>query len=291
MKKSVLIVILSLVAGFAVGAWSASSSGYGNPDAGTGSPATGFDSAATAEDRLAALERVIGEERDARLVLEEQLQELFAELERIDSPQLRMLLQQFAVAGQALAEPETRRGGRTRFDRSRQPRDLAEMRTRQLVDGGFSEARANEIRQLEDQARMDVLMAEYQAQRDGTSMSPWEQAFGYQTQLREELGDEEYERYLQAQGNATAITVRDVIDASPANRAGLLPGDEIVSYDGNRVFGMYELRSMTFSGNPGEDVVVEVVRDGQRMQLVLPRGPLGITGSGANMAYRGAFGG
>ena len=135
------------------------------------------------------------------------------------------------------------------------------------------------------------LMAEYEAQRVGTSISPWEQAFGYQSKLREQLGDAEFERYLQAQGSATAVTVREVIDASPANRAGLRPGDEIVGYDGNRVFGMYELRSMAFSGNPGEDVVVEIVRDGQRMQLVLPRGPLGITGSGANMAFRGSFGG
>jgi hypothetical protein len=54
---------------------------------------------------------------------------------------------------------------------------------------------------------------------------------------------------------------------------------------------MYELRSMSFSGNRGEDVVVEVIRDGQRMQLVLPRGPMGITGSGASMGFRGSFGG
>lgn len=168
---------------------------------------------------------------------------------------------------------------------------MAELRTRQLVNSGFTEARANEIRQLEDQARMDLLTAEYEAQRDGTSISPWDQAFGYQSKLREQLGDAEFERYLQAQGSATAITVREVIDASPANRAGLRPGDEIVGYDGNRVFGMHELRSMAFSGNPGEDVVVEIVRDGQPMQLVLPRGPLGITGSGANMAFRGSFGG
>ena len=134
-------------------------------------------------------------------------------------------------------------------------------------------------------------MAEYEAQQEGATTSPWDQAYGYQSGLREKLGDSEYERYLQAQGSATAITVRNVIDSSPANRAGLLPGDEIVSYDGNRVFGMYELRSMSFSGSPGEDVVVEVMRDGQSMQIILPRGPLGITGSGANMAFRGSFGG
>jgi TolA-binding protein len=289
MKKPVLIVILSLVAGFAVGAWSASTPGSGDADVRHGSRGGGLEPGSTAEERLAALERIIAEERDARLVLEEQLQNLFADLERIDSPALRMLLQQSAVAQQEGTERVSRRS--RRVDGPRQARDLARLRTQQLVNGGFTEARANEIRRLEDQARMDVLMAEYEAQRDGSSTSPWDQAFGYQARLRDELGDAEYERYLTAQGNATAITVREVIDASPANRAGLRPGDEIVGYDGNRVFGMYELRSRAFSGNPGEDVVVEIVRDGQRMQLVLPRGPLGITGSGANMALRGSFGG
>jgi TolA-binding protein len=289
MKKTIVIVILSLVAGFAVGAWSMSNPGSADPDSNRGAATDALGSGTTAEDRLAALERIISEEREARLVLEDQLQKLFAELERIDSPQLRMLLQQSAVAGQAITEGTT--GPRRRSDRSGRDRDLAAMRTQRLVNGGFSEARASEIRRLEDEARMDVLRSEYEAQRDGDSLSPWDQAFGYQSKLREKLGDAEFERYLQAQGSVTAITVRDVIDSSPANRAGLRPGDEIVEYDGNRVFGMYELRSMSFSGNPGEDVVVEVVRDGQRMQLVLPRGPLGITGSGANMAFRGSFGG
>jgi hypothetical protein len=41
---------------------------------------------------------------------------------------------------------------------------------------------------------------------------------------------------------------------------------------------MFELKTKAFAGNPGEDVVVDIERDGQRMQLVLPRGPIGLTG-------------
>jgi uncharacterized coiled-coil protein SlyX len=290
MKKTAIIVILSLVAGFALGAWSSASSRTDARESGQGTSTTGFDPGAAPDDRLAALERAIAEERDARRVLEDQLQELFTELERIDSPQLRMLLQQFAVAEQRQAEPVSQ-GSIRRSQRRSTSRNFAEMRRQQLIDGGFSEARASEIRRLEDEARMDMLMAEYEARQAGEATNPWEQAYSYQSTLRDKLGDAEFEKYLQAQGNATVVTVREVIDSSPANRAGLRPGDEIVSYDGDRVFGMNDLRSMSFSGNRGEDVVVEVIRDGQRMQLVLPRGPMGITGSGASMGFRGSFGG
>ena len=53
----------------------------------------------------------------------------------------------------------------------------------------------------------------------------------------------------------------------------------------------FSVKAMGLAEGDFDAVVVEIVRDGQRMQLVLPRGPLGITGSGANMAFRGSFGG
>ena len=65
----------------------------------------------------------------------------------------------------------------------------------------------------------------------------------------------------------------------PSARASQ-PGDEIVAYDGKRVFDVGELNALTLEGTPGESVVVDVRRDGQNVQLVMPRGPLGITGGG-----------
>ena len=160
-------------------------------------------------------------------------------------------------------------------------RDYSQMRTTQLVDGGFTEARANQILVLEDEVRMQALQTEYEAQRNGTDLDPWTQAYNAQAAFRENLGDADYEKYLQARGGESSITVREVIGSSPANRAGLRPGDRILSYDGDRVFNMFELK----------DVVVDIERDGQRMQLVLPRGPMGITGNGAGMNFRNPFGG
>lgn len=39
---------------------------------------------------------------------------------------------------------------------------------------------------------------------------------------------------------------------------------------------MAEVNAFSLEGEPGEPVVVEVMRNGQVMQLVLPRGPLGV---------------
>lgn len=287
MNKTVLVVILSLVAGFAAGAWSMSATQPGDGQA--ADPVDYFDAEAPAAERLAALERIVSEEREARLVLEEQLQGLLAELESIDTPELQELLRMAAENRDQMEEARTQRVDRTNPRRAM--RDYSQLRANQLVDGGFTEGRANQILQFEDQVRMELLREEYEAQRSGTSLSPWDQAYNVRASLRDKLGDADFERYLQANGEQASITVREVIGSSPANRAGLRTGDEIVGYDGSRIFSMIELKSMAFAGNPGEDVVVDIVRDGQRMQLVLPRGPLGITGNGAGMTYRNPFGG
>ena len=286
MYKTTLAVVFGLAAGFAAGAWSTMEASP--PEAPAGS-AGDFDANAPLEARIAALEQAVSGERDARLVLEEQLHGLYAELERLDSPEMDELLRTLAESSQAREQARAQRAvGR---DRGARMQDLKNMRVGQLVANGFTEGRAKQILELEDEARMAALQAEYEARRNGEEFDPWGRAVDFQETLRERLGDAEYEKYLTAQGGQASITVREVIGSSPANRAGLRPGDRILSYDGKRVFGMSELKSMAFSGDPGEDVIVDIERNGQRMQLVLPRGPLGITGSGGGMGFRSPFGG
>ena len=289
MNRTVLAIIFSLAAGFAAGAWTTKAT---PPPASQDEPAyTGgrLDSGAPLEERIVALERAVAGERDARLVLEEQLNGLYAELERFDSPEMTELLANLAENRQAREAARVEQAGRR--DRGAGMRDFKDMRAQRLVAGGFTEERAEQILEYEDETRMAILQAEYEARLDGETYNPWEWASEYQAGLRQRLGDAEYEKYLAAQGGQTSVTVREVIGSSPANQAGLRPGDRILSYDGKRVFGMNDLKSMAFSGDPGEDVVVDIERNGQRMQLVLPRGPLGITGSGGGMGVRSPFGG
>jgi S1-C subfamily serine protease len=120
------------------------------------------------------------------------------------------------------------------------------------------------------------MQAQYEAKRDGRPPPP-ENAEA--TALRTELGDQEYERFLAAQGRSTSVNVMGVLASSPAERAGLQAGDEIVSYNGKRVFDAQELNEMTLGGTGAtSSVVVDVRRNGQNMQIVLPPGPIGIWG-------------
>ena len=286
MNRTIIAVVASLAAGFAAGAWTVMDEP--SPGAATDTANT-FDTDAPLEARIAALERAVSGEREARLVLEEQLHGLYAELERFDSPEMNELLGNLAESSQAREQAQLQRAARR--DRGARMQDREDMRLGQLVAGGFTEGRAREILEFEDEIRMAALQSEFEARQKGEDFNPWDWASNYQTGLRERLGDADYEKYLTAQGGQATVTVREVIGSSPANRAGLRPGDQILSYDGKRVFSMNELRSMAFDGDPGEDVIVDIERNGQRMQLVLPRGPMGITGSGGGMGFRSPFGG
>ena len=67
------------------------------------------------------------------------------------------------------------------------------------------------------------------------------------------------------------------MESSPAQMSGLQPGDEIQSYNGERVFSISEINEKTIEGMPGESILLEVQRNGDEVQVVIPRGPLGIT--------------
>ena len=284
-SKLIVLVIVSLFAGLAIGAWIS-----GDGEAPAGAPVTGqAEPSSPLDERLLRLEQVIAEEREARLVLEDQLQILLQEIERIDAAGPRVSPEREARIAEARAEGARER--RAQRDFVSMMRDYRERRMTRLVDGGFSEDEARRVLQQESEAQFQAMQALHDAHRNGETPDPDAVMNGPQSILRDELGDEAYERYLEAQGQPTAIQVTQVLAGSPGSQAGLQPGDRIVGYNGERVFSVAELRSLTLQGTPGEDVVVEIDRDGVRMQLSLQRGPVGITGSGANIRSMNWWGG
>jgi S1-C subfamily serine protease len=95
--------------------------------------------------------------------------------------------------------------------------------------------------------------------------------------LRTEIGDNAYDRYLYASGSDNRVAVASIIEGSAAEAAGLEPGDLIESYDGSRIFTFSALREATAGGERDELVPVEIRRpDGSRVQTWIPRGPLGV---------------
>ena len=145
-----------------------------------------------------------------------------------------------------------------------------------LVVAGFAPDRAEWIERRTQDLRMQAVEAQDEARREGRPPPPDLDA----TTLRAELGDADYERFLTAQGRPTSITIKRVLARSPAERAGLQPGDEIFAYDSTRVFDIRQLSELELGGTSGESVVVGVRRNGQHFGFTLPKGPIGILGGG-----------
>jgi regulator of sigma E protease len=61
--------------------------------------------------------------------------------------------------------------------------------------------------------------------------------------------------------------VQDVPQGSAGGRAGLRPGDRVLSVDGQPVVNMMDFQSMVSSA-PGRDITIEVERGGARLRLV-----------------------
>lgn len=267
MKKAGLVVVLlaaGVVLALLLRGWPASS-----PAEPGFQPQTG----ASAEVRIADLEQALAAQIDRSRTLEARV----AELER-----------QRGEAGPAARtpppapDPDRIAQLRERLATEGGPPDVATLRERQrerrlerMVEAGFTRERAEWIERRTEELEYQAMQAQYEAQRTGR---PGQAGMDVQRTLRAELGDEDYERYLRGTGRPTEVQVMDVLASSAAERAGLQPGDQVLSYAGTRVFDMRELNALSREGNPGETVVMEVRRNGRTEQLVVPRGVLGMSG-------------
>lgn len=293
MPRITVAVIVSVLAGLAIGAW------LGGGDEGAsqvaGPPTSALPgSDASLEERIAYLEQVILQEREARIALEDTLAALFEDLERLEIANQGADRRAAAARDEAERQreerrtSEARRGGRNDADWLVRYR---ERRVDHLVEGGFTEDEARRVLQVESEAAFAALQSSWEAQRRGEQIDPFAAESDPQALIRGELGDAAFERYLEAQGQPTAIGISQVYSGSPGSEAGLQPGDRLVSYDGERVYSISDLRRQTMQGAPGDNVVIEVERDGMRIQLSVPRGPIGITGNGARVRGLNWWGG
>jgi hypothetical protein len=270
MNKIVIAVVVSLLAGFAVGAYIISAPKPKPVTVSSTDPGVYFDQSAATDDRIRALEAAVAEERNARQLLEEELLSLYDEIDRIGNEQQGTAEQGVAIIGQGRDAMEERI---RQFRTANSPAGRAD----RLVEGGMSRARADWIVQREDELQLQALEAQFEARRSGEPIDRFDPRLNPDAALRADIGDIEYEKYLQANGRSTSVDVAYVFESSAGQSAGLQPGDQIVAYAGQRVFDSSGLNQQTMLGEPGQTVVVDILRDGMPMQVVMPRGPIGIS--------------
>jgi membrane-associated protease RseP (regulator of RpoE activity) len=123
-------------------------------------------------------------------------------------------------------------------------------------------------------------MAKLEVENDRARKVPgWKhlgkRSFQIEVELRRDLGDEDYEAMRYATSQPNRVILSELLETSPAAVAGLEPGDEVVSYDGQRIFTASALKLLTLAGVPGALTEMRVLRAGEEHRFFVPRGPLG----------------
>jgi len=161
-------------------------------------------------------------------------------------------------------------------------RELGDEPPDSLVAAGVDPASAADIRRRRDEFQLARLELIDRATREGWADSDrlgdgLEELDERRPDLRDELGDDAYDRYLFEEGGRNRVGIASVISGSAADVAGLVPGDVLLSYAGARVFRSRELQAATRAGERGEYVQIGVLRGGEIVAVDVPRGPLGVT--------------
>lgn len=168
------------------------------------------------------------------------------------------------------------------LDNPRPTRRNASSDREALISAGVSPDVASAIQQQRDQRTLARLELLDQAAREGwtgterldNELDALNDAL---PSLRDELGDEAYDRYLYSAGRSNRVSIASVIAGSAADIAGLQVGDIIMRYASQRMFNMQEVRDATREGVRNEPILLEVVRDQQPIAFEVTRGPLGVT--------------
>ena len=201
-----------------------------------------------------SLMQILNEEISERQILAEQLDEM--RLEMTDLQQnfsSRVLASLLENRRNAVSQPAG-----AQVDQSLEGR---------LAASGFTPQQFEALSRREEGVRMRQIELDDRARREGWVNSPrYFEEFNKLTSgtesIRRELGDDAYDRYLFVSGRPNRLAVGTVIATSPAEQAGLLKGDVIRSYGGERVFSNEQLINLRSAGDRGVPVVIEIIRDG-----------------------------
>jgi hypothetical protein len=249
-------------------------------------PVAGSGPRSTKLTKTAPVEANLEEERRLRMALSENVASLELRLEEANAARLE--------AERALADLRSRNRRGPSVEVEPDPAELAAEVEDEAEDGEErpapwfdrdallgacgSSSTVAEIEARWEQFEMDKLYLADEAQRLGYIRKPKykRKLVKLELELRNEYGPEGYDAFLYAVGKPNRVAVSHVLASSPAGLAGVMKGDVVIRYDGERVFFPYEFKKATSRGEPEDLVLLDVMRDGEEVNLRVPRGPLGI---------------
>lgn len=84
---------------------------------------------------------------------------------------------------------------------------------------------------------------------------------------------------LELDESTEGVLVNEVVEGSPAEKAGIEKGDVIVSFDGKKTDSIERLTSLVRKTSPGTEVEIQVIRDGDEKDLEITIGESSSSGS------------
>ena len=153
-----------------------------------------------------------------------------------------------------------------------------------LLAAGFEPATVEEIQNIRDNLQLERLDLRDRATREGwigTDRFREEQReLRNASHVRDTLGDEDFDKFLLAEGRDNRVRIESVIETSAADLAGIAVGDIVMRYADERIFSFRDLQQSTTEGERDEPVNIQVSREGELIDLMILRGPMGVTLSG-----------
>jgi hypothetical protein len=294
LPRAVALVVAGAVAGVAIWQWRAvpPQPPDAHPAPRAGVAASALESqrrgAAGVAGRLRAFESRLAREAAQRRALEEQIAALRDEVASLraglgaDVAPGAAKTDRDAGRDSAAAERSDVRDTATASEHTAAAADLARSPTeRALIAAGVDVAVAADIKRRGDELALSEMYLRDQAERENWLNTPrfteeLAAIRSQQTSIRDEIGETAYDGYLFALGRPNRVIVEDVLSQSVAEDVGLRPGDLILRYGEARIFHGEDLIEQTRSGIAGANVRLDILRNGERLAIDVPRGPLGV---------------
>jgi len=147
-----------------------------------------------------------------------------------------------------------------------------------LRDQGIDASRATWLEERFEELQMAELYLRDEATREGWLGTPRyrNELLKLRDETRESLTEENYDLLLYAAGRNNRVIIHDLLKTSPAAAAGVEPGDIVLRYGDQKVLTPRDLILGISNGALRGTVPVDLWRNGERVRVYLPPGPLGV---------------